>query len=339
MILDEPTASLPAHEVEELLAALRRYSAMGQSILYISHRLGEILDLTDRVTALRDGVSLGTRETSALDERRLVELIVAGREDSVFIRPPALSDEGAAPAVEIRGLAAGPLSGIDLTVRRGEIVGVAGLLGSGRSELLRAVFGDLPIREGSITLQGFAGSVHHPRDAIDAGVAFVPENRVEDAAFPDLPIYVNFAAVDFGEYRATGLMRDRRMRAAGRTAVRRYGVKTDDEGSLLSTLSGGNQQKTIVGRWLRRTPSLLLLDEPTQGVDVGARADIYRLIHEAVAEGAAAIIVASDFEELAHVVHRAIILRDGRLVAEVSGAELTPERVLELTSARNGEVP
>ena len=336
LILDEPTASLPAHEVGALLTALRRYGAMGQSILYISHRLGEILELTDRVTALRDGTNLGTRWTADLNERSLVELIVAGREESVFIAPPPRRDD-APPILEIRELAAGPLEGVNLTVRPGEIVGVAGLLGSGRSELLRAVFGDLPLRKGSIAIHGFAGSVRHPKDAIKAGVALVPEDRAQDAAFPDLAIYMNLAATEFGAYRAAGRISNTRMQAAGRKAVRRYGVKAGDERSLLSTLSGGNQQKVIIGRWLDRAPSLLLLDEPTQGVDVGARADIYRLIHEAVAGGAGAIIVASDFEELAHVVHRAIVLRDGRVAAEVSGEELTPQRLLELTSARNEE--
>lgn len=336
LVLDEPTASLPSHEVDALLAALRRYSSLGQGILYISHRLGEILELTDRVTALRDGRSLGTRATSSLDEHGLVELIVAGREASVFVAPPQ-SDDTAAPVVEIRGLEAGPLRGVDLTVRKGEIVGVAGLLGSGRSELLRAVFGDLPIGEGSIEVAGFAGSIQHPKDAVEAGVALVPEDRLEEAAFLDLPIYLNLAAIDFVQHRAAGRISTSRMRAVAREAVQRFGIKTSDEGQLLSSLSGGNQQKTIVGRWLGRTPQLLLLDEPTQGVDVGARGDIYRLIHEAVAAGAAALVVASDFEELANVVHRAIILRDGRITAEVSGTELTPQRLLELTSARNGE--
>jgi ribose transport system ATP-binding protein len=140
------------------------------------------------------------------------------------------------------------------------------------------------------------------------------------------------AAVDFGEYRASGRISERRMRASGREGVRRFGVKVSDEEALLSTLSGGNQQKTVVGRWLSRSPRLLLLDEPTHCVDVGARADIYRLIHDAVDSGAAAIIVASDFEELAHVVHRAVVLREGRVVAEVSGDDLTPRRLLQLTS-------
>jgi ribose transport system ATP-binding protein len=331
LILDEPTASLPAHEVDELLTALRRFKAQGQSILYISHRLSELLELTDRVTALRDGVVIGTHDTAELDETALINLIVAGKTESTLVPPPALPID--APAVvEIRGLSAGPLQGVDLTVRRGEIVGVAGLLGSGRSELLRAIFGDYDIRAGTIQVDGKKRHARHPKDAIDDRVALVPENRLEDAAFLDLPVYLNMAVIDLGEYRVAGRISVRKMRAAGREKVRRYRVKVSDEGALLSTLSGGNQQKTVVGRWLSRAPGLLLLDEPTQGVDVGARADIYRLIHDAVADGAGAIIVASDFEELAHVVHRAVVLRGGRLVAEVSGDDLTPHRLLQLTS-------
>jgi ribose transport system ATP-binding protein len=331
LVLDEPTAALPAHEVEELLAALRRYSAQGQSILYISHRLGELLELTDRVTALRDGVNIGTHRTADLDEASLIDLIVAGKTESTLVPPPARKID-APVVVEVRELSAGPLHGVDLTVRRGEIVGVAGLLGSGRSELLRAIFGDYAIRAGTIQVDGQIRHARHPKDAIDDRVALVPENRIEDAVFLDLPVYLNMAAIDLGEYRAAGRISVRKMRAAGREKVRRYGVKVSDEGALMSTLSGGNQQKTVVGRWLSRSPRLLLLDEPTQGVDVGARADIYRLIHDAVAGGAAAIIVASDFEELAHVVHRAVVLRGGRLVAEVSGDDLNPHRLLQLTS-------
>lgn len=336
LVLDEPTASLPAQEVESLLAALRRYRAMGQSILYISHRLGEILELTDRVTALQDGVNVGTHRTAELDELRLVRLIVAEREESVYIPPPPPAAQ-AAPVLEVKELSAGPLRSVDLTVRSGEIVGLAGLVGSGRSEVLRAIFGDLPVRGGSITIDGVAGAIRHPSDAVKAGVALVPEDRVREAAFLDLTITVNLASVDFGAHRVAGRISDTRMRDSAREAVRRFGVKTNDEQALLSSLSGGNQQKTIVGRWLGRAPRLLLFDEPTQGVDVGARADIYRLLHEAVAEGAAAIVVASDFEELANVVHRAIILRDGRVTAEVGGDDLTPQRLLELTSIRNGE--
>jgi ribose transport system ATP-binding protein len=338
LILDEPTASLPAHEVEELLAALRRFSAQGQSILYISHRLGEMLELTDRVTALRDGVNIGTHDTADLDEAGLIDLIVAGNRDSVLVPPPA-PPVASHPVVEIRGLSAGPLEGIDLTVHSGEIVGIAGLLGSGRSELLRAIFGDYPTSGGTIHVNGTLRHGHRPKDAMDDDVALVPENRLEDAVFVDSPVYVNFAAVDFAKFRVGARISEGKMRAAGQEKVARFGVKVPNAAALLSTLSGGNQQKVVIGRWLSRSPKLLLLDEPTQGVDVGARADIYRLVHDAVERGAAVIVVASDFEELVQVVHRAVVLRDGHLIAEVSGDDLTPHRLLQLTSERTLQTP
>jgi ribose transport system ATP-binding protein len=334
LILDEPTASLPGHEVELLLSSLKRYASEGQSIIYVSHRLDEILTLTDRVSILRDGVKTGTWTTADLTEDALIEMIVGRQIQRVFPDMPPVTDDS--PALEIDDLWAGPLKNVNLKVKRGEVVGIAGLLGSGRSELLRAVFGDLPVSRGQIRVESKPANFSHPDQAMDAGIAFVPENRATDAAFLDLPVYSNMSVSVIGMYWRGLLMRERSMRRDGHALMGDFGVKAASVSSPLNTLSGGNQQKVIMARWMRRSPRLLLLDEPTQGVDVGARADIYNLIRDAVAKGASALIVASDFEELSHVVDRAIVLRNGRVVADVPRDQLNPHRLTELSYAEDG---
>jgi ribose transport system ATP-binding protein len=334
LILDEPTASLPAHEVTLLLAILRRYASRGQAILYVSHRLDEVLEIADRVTVLRDGATVGTFPADELSEDRLIELILGRQLESAFPEmPPPTEGE---PMLAIKGLSAGPLRGVDLKIGPGEVVGIAGLLGSGRSELAHAIFGDLPIVSGEIKLNGRPYRPRRPLDAIRAGVALVPENRVADAVFPDLPVSENLSIASVSQYSVRGRIRHRQMRADARDSMRKFLVKASSDGALLSTLSGGNQQKVIVARWLRRAPKLLLLDEPTQGVDVGARADIYRLVREAVQGGASALVVASDYEELAHVSDRVLVLRGGRIVAEIRPPELTAHRLSQITYQSTG---
>lgn len=328
LILDEPTASLPAHEVDVLLAMLRRYAAQGQAILYVSHRLDEVLQLSDRISVLRDGASVGTYEAATLDEDSLIRLIIGRQIERVF---PAMQEvRDTKTVLETRGLYAGPLSDVSLSVRAGEVLGLAGLLGSGRTEVLRAIFGDLRRERGEVLLDAARFDPGHPAEAMEAGVAYVPEDRASDAAFLDLPLSANLSMANVSDYWLMGRMANRRMRADARRLMDEFLVKAPSENALLGTLSGGNQQKVILARWLRRKPRLLLLDEPTQGVDVGARAEIYGLIRRAVADGAAAIVVASDFEELAHVCDRAIVLREGRVIGELLSEGMTAER---LTSA------
>ncbi|RNM11901.1 sugar ABC transporter ATP-binding protein [Nocardioides pocheonensis] len=329
LVLDEPTASLPAWEVEILLAALRKYAAAGQTIVYVSHRLSEVLELADRVTVLRDGAQVATRETRNLTEEQLVELIVGRGLDRVF---PERSERVSNDVVlSVRGLIAGPLRGIDLDLHRGEILGVAGLLGSGRSALLRALFGDLLMTAGQIQLAGQAYRPSRPARAMKAGIAMVPEDRGTEALFGSLSVRENLSASVVARYWARARLQHRREHLDARSLVEAYDVRPASDQSIAGTLSGGNQQKIVMARWLRRDPLVLLLDEPTQGVDVQARADIYEHVRRAVAAGTAVLLVTSDFEELAHVADRAVVVREGRVAAEVSGAELDPHRLTELS--------
>jgi ribose transport system ATP-binding protein len=330
LILDEPTTALPAHEVDLLVAALRRYAAQGQAILYVSHRLDEILSLTDRVSILRDGRMAGTWQTADLTEEELIRLIIDRELAEVSPRDRAAAASGS-DLLRVEDLWSGPLRGVDLRVREGEIVGLAGLLGSGRTELLRAVFGDAPTTRGRVVLDGRPVRFRHPRDAVRAGVAMVPEDRLTDAAFVDMPIYANMAMTRLRRYWRRLRMGDAAMRSDADGLARRYRVKAASTTAPLSSLSGGNQQKVVMARWLQSAPRLLLLDEPSQGVDVGARADIYTIVREACDAGAGALVAAADLEELAQVADRVVVLRDGRVAAEVTGADITAHRLVELS--------
>ncbi len=327
LVLDEPTAALPEHEVQVLLESLRGYGRRGQSIVYVSHRLDEIVSLTDSLTVLRDGRHVVTRPTRGLTERDLVHLIVGRPVESVMSahrrRPSGAS------ALSVRGLCGGPLKGVDIEVRRGEIVGIAGLLGSGRTELLRMLFGaDRGVAE-RIAVGGREVVPSSVQQMMRLGVAYIPERREQDAALLDMTVRENLSAADVSRFRRHGRLRHGMERGAAKDDIARFGIRTAGDRALLGTLSGGNMQKAIVARWLRRRPLLLLLDDPTQGVDVGARADLYAAINAAVDEGMAAILVTSDFEELADVSDRVLILRGGRIAREVVGTEATRSRLTE----------
>jgi ribose transport system ATP-binding protein len=328
LVLDEPTASLPESEVEVLHDALRRYAAAGQTIIYVTHRLDEVLDIADRVSVLRDGSMVGTTPRSELNEARLVELIVGRSLDRVFPEMPEIHSDSV--VLEARHLAGGPLRDVSFRLRRGEVLGIAGLLGSGRSELLGMLFGDLPFQSGQLLLDGRPVRFARPKQAIAAGIALVPEDRAGDATFADMTVRENLSAARVGEFWNGLRLRHGQERADARRTIGDYLIKTSSDSQALSTLSGGNQQKVVVARWLRRNPKVLLLDEPTQGVDVGARAEIYGLVRNAVQDGTSVIVVTSDFEELAHVVDRAIVIGQGRVVAELTPPLLEAARLTEL---------
>jgi ribose transport system ATP-binding protein len=327
LVLDEPTASLPEHEVETLLDAIRRCAAAGETILYVSHRIEEVLSIIDEVTVLRDGAVVMTGTAVGVTTDDLIEAIV-GR--ALEHESRAERDASSRTVLEIESLQGGPLIDASLRIAAGEIVGIAGLLGSGRSELLQMVFGALEPVSGRIRLDGAPFAPRTPEDAMKAGIAFVPEDRSRDAAFPDLSVSTNLGIAQLDEYRSRLRLEDRRMRADATDSIARFGITAPHRDAPLSVLSGGNQQKTIVARWLRRNPRLFLMDEPTQGVDVGARQDLYRLIEDARTTGMAVLMVSSDLDELAQVCDRVLVLRDGRVTGEAQGAGLTAHRLSAL---------
>lgn len=317
LFLDEPTACLPGREAKLLLAAVREMSLRGQTVVLVSHRLDEVLAVADHATVLADGQVRATFERGVdLEHDGLVDAIV-GPGRGTTLPTSALArhtpSPGSAPVAKVHGLRSGPVRRADLEIRAGEIVGVAGLLGSGRSTLLRSIFGAAP-RSGGVLHVG--GSTVRPGDiraAMRAGIALVPENRHEEGAFEDLSVRANLTVTTMRAFWRGGRLRKAAETSAAAAAVEAYGIKTAEIGATLGTLSGGNQQKVILARWMARQPALLLLDEPTQGVDIGARDEIHELIRRAVAARAAALVVSSDFEELALLCHRVLVLADGEL--------------------------
>ncbi|MEA2330087.1 MAG: ribose transport system ATP-binding protein [Thermoleophilaceae bacterium] len=325
LILDEPTASLPVQEVDRLLAALRRYAAAGQTILFVTHRLPEVRAIADDVMVLRDGRLVGELTGPDLDEGEMVDLLVGTSTVQRAAAPAARA--AAAPFLAVDHAAGGSARDVTMTAAPGEVVGLAGLLGSGRSSVLKLLCGAVPLRAGRITLDGRAFAPRHPSDAIRAGIAYIPEDRIGDAAFPAMDVTENASALVLSDYWRNGRLRHSEERRDARDVMGSFDVRAPSETAPFGALSGGNQQKLVLARSLRRGPKLLLLDEPTQGVDVGARAQLHGIIRDAVAAGAAAVIVSSDFDELEALCDRVVVLVGGAVGSELSGAELTAERV------------
>jgi ribose transport system ATP-binding protein len=328
LVLDEPTASLPRAEVVRLMLALGRYASSGQTILFVSHRLDEVIESADSATVLRDGRLAGTLEGDDITEPKLITLIAGRALDTVFPDMPAVPTDEV--ALEVRSLAGGPLRDVSFQLKRGEVLGIAGLLGSGRSELLKMVFGAFPIRSGAVMVGGAKVNFRDIGDAMAQGIAYVPEDRGGEAVFRDQTLAENLSAAMIPTYWRGGRLRHRAVNDDARGAITKFLIRATSEQQEMSTLSGGNQQKVIVARWLRRAPKILLLDEPSQGVDVNARAEIYALVKDAVMGGCSVLLVTSDFEELARVSDRVVILAGGRITGELRSPDIDPARLTEL---------
>lgn len=321
LVLDEPTARLAAHESEFLLERVRRRADAGQTVIIVSHRLQEVLAVSDDFTVYRDGRVVGTLVDAHPTEDELVE-IMAGRAVGALRSTGVASHAQERVVLSVTGLRGGPVRGVDLTVHRGEILGLTGLVGSGRSSILKVLFGEHAPEQGSMTLDGNSYAPTSVAEAIDAGVGMVPEDRVYEAAFPDLNVSENLALATLSENWKGGIMPRGRERATARRLISDFGVKVAGPDALFSSMSGGNQQKVVLARWMQREPILLLLDEPTQGVDVMSRVDIYETVRRAAASGCAVIVASSDLAEIHALCDRVLVLSRGRISAEVLAGEL-----------------
>jgi ABC-type sugar transport system ATPase subunit len=330
LILDEPTAALTAAECARLHAWLAELRARGTTCLYVSHRMEEIFALTDRVTVLRDGRTAATVETAATTPQKVVALMV-GR-DLSFDRLRTGDARGAA-RLEIDALSMGPLEDISLSLRAGEIVALAGAMGSGRTALLSTLFGcaESPLR-GRVTLDGKPFALDDPRAAIAAGVAYVPEDRKGRGLCLGLTVDENLALPEIARGNALGWVDDLAEEARAAQRIRELGVRGRGDAEA-ATLSGGNQQKLVLGKWLAAPPKLLLLDEPTRGVDVGAREDIYALLVALAERGVAILFASSDLAEVGRLAQRIVVLRKGRIVGELPAGASQDEIVTLSTGA------
>lgn len=338
LILDEPTSSLTPHETNELLGLLHGLAAKGMTILYISHRIPEITALCNTVTVLRDGgtvASVGLRDTTA---EQLVRLMV-GRELLEVDRSEQRHQAGdvVLAAEDVRTERIGAIS---LEVRAGEILGLGGLVGAGRTRLARTLIGLEPLLGGSVRVRhsGRTMPIRAFHEAKAFGVAYVPEDRRGEGIAVTLSVSDNVALPSLPEVSPRGVLGRRRMRDLATTVVTRLAVKPPNIRQRVGRLSGGNQQKVAIGKWLVRRPRLIVLDEPTRGVDVGSKADIHRQIRQAAADGSAVLLVTSDLPELIALSDRIAVMRDGRVVAEIQHEEATEEAVMRLASGL-GAVP
>lgn len=328
LVLDEPTAALPEHEVESLFAVIRAAAARGVAILYVSHRLEEIFGLTDQVSVLRQGKLVACTPTAELDQAQLVTHII-GMPAEALEAGSHETPENAAVRLRVRGLTSGRLSGVDFDVAEGEVLGIAGLLGSGRSRIARVLFG-AEEASGTFELDGEPIALRNPSEAIEHGIVLVPEERRAHSAFTNLTVGNNITITGLSQFvRGVGLSL-RRERAAVRGLMDDFDVRPRDPDKQFALLSGGNQQKAVVARWIRTAPRVILLDEPTQGIDIYAKEEILKLIDVLAAEGAATIFISSDHTEYSRICDRVVVLNRGQIAGELRGDDITPERITDI---------
>ena len=338
ILMDEPTASLTADETDRLLRIIRRLAAGGTAVVLVSHFLDEVLSVADEVTIMRDGRLVRTAPAAAETEQSLV-LGMIGRslERAAPLRPP---DPAGNPVVlEATGLTRrGAIHDVSLAIRAGEVLGLAGLVGSGRTEIARAIFGADPIERGEVRVDGRPVRVRTPREAADAGIAMLPESRKEQGLVMTRSVRENTTLAALGALASGGIVDRRRERAATEREVRRLGVRAASVEAPVMSLSGGNQQKVLFGKWLLREPRVLIADEPTRGVDVGAKRQIHELLAQLAAGGMAILLISSEIEEVLGLSHRILVLRGGRVVAELAGEGATKEQVMQAAfqSVRDG---
>ena len=334
LVLDEPTSSLAEREVQILYDLIRQLQARGTAIVYISHRFDELYTVCDRVTVLRDGKLVGTHRLADLERLDLVCLMLgkpreALRQGTTGFAGHQPEPEGAAPLLRAEGLRRGQkLRGVTLDVRKGEILGLAGLLGSGRTETARAIFGADPPEQGAIRLDGKQIDPRTPDDAIGAGIAFVSEDRKGEGIIPELSVRENLTLAALPTLTRLGIVDRTRQREIVDQFMRRLGIKATSAEQKIRELSGGNQQKVLLARWLCMNPALLILDEPTRGIDIGAKAEIQALINELAGSGLGVLMISSELEELVEGSSRVVVLRDGQNVAELRGADISQQSII-----------
>jgi ABC-type sugar transport system ATPase subunit len=331
LVLDEPTAALSHGECEALFVTLGKLRERGVGMVYISHRLEEIQRLADRITVLRDGCSMGTQLSSKLDLAQLIRWMVGREVQSHYPRPA--SNPG--PVVlSVRNLHAPGVHGVDLDLRAGEIVGVAGLVGAGRTELAHALAGVSAVESGSVQIEGKEVGLGSPAAARAAGIALVPEDRKRHGLFLTQDIGFNLA-LPWTRQWCRGICPDQNARARLiERAVTDLGIKAHSPETCVGALSGGNQQKVVMGKWMEKPPKILILDEPTRGVDVGAREEIFALLGGWVKQGMAILLISSDLPEVMNLSHRLLLYRDGRIIGAGLSSEFTAESVISVLAGR-----
>jgi len=330
LVMDEPTSAIPEAEVEHLHRMIRKLRDEGKAIVYITHKMEEVFAISDDITVLRDGRWVATAPASELTPDRLITLMV-GREITQLF--PKLDAEIGDVVLRVRGLSRGEaVRDVSFELRRGEILGVAGLMGAGRTELLETLFGIHPAHAGTIEVHGRPVIIRTPRDAIDAGLSLLTEDRKRTGIMGVLSVRDNMLMAALPAYSPGGLLQRGRIESAAESQRAALAIKTPSLDQAVANLSGGNQQKVLLSRWLLTLPDILMIDEPTRGIDVGAKAEIHRLMSELAQQGKAIVMVSSELPEVLGMSDRVLVMREGRIAGELTRADATQERVLRLAT-------
>jgi rhamnose transport system ATP-binding protein len=335
VVMDEPTAALSSREIEQLFGIVRGLRERGVSVLFISHRLDEVFELADVVTVLRDGEHVVTAPAAELDASKLIRHMVGRELGELF---PKESAEIGEPLLEVRGLTRQAVfRDISFTLRRGEILGLAGLVGAGRTEVARALFGIDPVDAGEILLDGNRARINSPSDAVAAGMAFVPEDRQHQGLVLEMAIEQNTTLPILRRLTRLGLVQRRRERAVAREYADRLQVRAAGLEQPATALSGGNQQKVVLAKWLATDPAILILDEPTRGIDIGTKAEVHRIISRLAGQGLAILLISSELPEVLAMADRVLVMHEGRLMAEFSHEEADQERIMHAATGQEAE--
>lgn len=335
LIMDEPTSALSDAEIQELFRIIRELKAKGVGIVYISHRMDEIKQICDRVTVMRDGRTIGTVNAQEVSVDQIVSMMV-GRE--IYATAQPAPNEGASEVVlEVRSLSRGrAFQDVSFSLRKGEILGFAGLMGAGRTEVARAVFGADPIDSGEIYVNGKRVEIKSPADAVRLGIGYLPEDRKRHGLMLDLDVEANTIVATLQRYAAAlGWVQKSKARREVQAYVEQLGVKTPGLEQRVRYLSGGNQQKVVLAKWLAKNCDILIFDEPTRGIDVGAKGEIYKLLNDlTVRQGKSVIMISSELPEILRMSHRIIVMCEGRITGELVAHEATEEAIMRLATLR-----
>lgn len=329
IIFDEPTATLSEAETEELFNVIRKLKSQGIGIIYISHRLEELRKIADRVTVMRDGCYIGTENMDNLPIEKIISMMV-GREIYETLREKEV-EENAEVVLEVKNLQRGKIfRNVSFKLRKGEILGFAGLVGAGRTEVARAIFGADPYDYGEIYVKGRKVNIKNPSDAIRNGIAYLSEDRKRYGLMPDLDVKTNIILPSMKDFlNALGFVDDKEAEKVSKDYVDKLRIRTPSVKQKVKNLSGGNQQKVVVAKWLLKNCDILIFDEPTRGIDVGAKNEIYKLLNELVKEGKSIIMISSELPEILRMSHRIVVMCEGRITGELTADKATEEEIMK----------
>lgn len=336
LVLDEPTAALTETEINELFTIMRNLASRGVAMIYITHRMDEIGEITDRVTVLRDGEYVGMNDTKGVAKEDIINMMV-GR--VIYEKPKARSSVPAdAPVVlEVNSLMAGKMvDNVSFTLKRGEILGFAGLMGAGRTETARAIFGADEIQGGSIKIKGRPVRINNPMDAVANGIGYLSEDRKRFGLATGLSVVENSLMASYEKYEAGMFIHAKKVREITNAYVKKLNIRTPSIDQLLKNLSGGNQQKVVIAKWLINNADILIFDEPTRGIDVGAKSEVYTLMNELVRQGKSIIMISSELPEVLRMSDRIIVMCEGRVTGELDIEEASQERIMKFAIMREG---